>query len=155
MPVMASPVFGALTGRRNLRWLVPAGLTAAGVGTGLTASYLLTWLAIALTGFALNQSFSLTVTLDRDYLPTPDRHLLGSDARPGHQHWRAGHPRSRRPRRRDQPAPCRHHAGRLPGGRPGAGPRKPQGNGKLRSLAFREGGIEGDRPAGNASGGIW
>jgi hypothetical protein len=26
--------------------------------------------AIALTGFALNQSFSLTVTLDQDYLPT-------------------------------------------------------------------------------------
>jgi hypothetical protein len=40
MPAMAPPVFGALTDQRNLRWLVPAGLTAAGVGTGLTASYL-------------------------------------------------------------------------------------------------------------------
>jgi MFS transporter, FSR family, fosmidomycin resistance protein len=47
------PVFGALTGRRNLRWLVPAGLTAAGTGirlSGLAASYPLTWLAIALSG---------------------------------------------------------------------------------------------------------
>src|SRR5437764_2115914 len=65
-----------------------------------------------------------------------------------------------------------------PGGRPGAGPaaapatspgrrpdavlqfraasfrpRKPQENCKLRPLAFREGGIEGDRSAGPASGG--
>lgn len=47
------PVFGALTDRRNLRWLVPAGLTVAGTGiglSGLAASYLLTWLAIALSG---------------------------------------------------------------------------------------------------------
>lgn len=47
------PVFGALTDRRNLRWLVPAGLTVAGAGiglSGLAASYLLTWLAIALSG---------------------------------------------------------------------------------------------------------
>jgi hypothetical protein len=47
------PVFGALTDRRNLRWLVPAGLTVAGAGiglSGLAASYPLTWLAIALSG---------------------------------------------------------------------------------------------------------
>jgi FSR family fosmidomycin resistance protein-like MFS transporter len=47
------PVFGALTDRRNLRWLVPAGLTVAGVGiglSGLAASYPLTGLAIALSG---------------------------------------------------------------------------------------------------------
>jgi FSR family fosmidomycin resistance protein-like MFS transporter len=47
------PVFGALTDRRNLRWLVPAGLTVAGTGiglSGLAGSYLLTWLAIALSG---------------------------------------------------------------------------------------------------------
>ena len=47
------PVFGALTDRRTLRWLVPASLTVAGTGiglSGLAASYPLTWLAIALSG---------------------------------------------------------------------------------------------------------
>lgn len=47
------PLFGVLTDRHNLRWLVPAGLTVAGAGiglSGLAASYLLTWLAIALSG---------------------------------------------------------------------------------------------------------
>jgi FSR family fosmidomycin resistance protein-like MFS transporter len=50
------PVFGALTDRRDLRWLVPAGLTTAGVGiglSGLSSSYLLTWLAIALSGIGV------------------------------------------------------------------------------------------------------
>ena len=47
------PFFGALTDRRDLRWLVPAGLTLAGAGiglSGLATSYRLTWLAIALSG---------------------------------------------------------------------------------------------------------
>jgi hypothetical protein len=117
---------GALTDQRNLRWLVPAGLTAAGVGTGLTASYLPTRIGTS-SGVMLGLAISIGGLVNL---------------------------RSRRPRRRDQPAPC-HRAGRLPRGRPGAGPRKPQGNGKLRSLAFRVGGIEGDRSAGNVSGGIW
>jgi MFS transporter, FSR family, fosmidomycin resistance protein len=50
------PVFGILTDRRDLRWLVPAGLTTAGVGiglSGLSASYPLTWLAIALSGIGV------------------------------------------------------------------------------------------------------
>lgn len=50
------PVFGALTDRRDLRWLVPAGLTTAGVGiglSGLSSSYPLTWLAIALSGIGV------------------------------------------------------------------------------------------------------
>ncbi len=50
------PVFGALTDRRDLRWLVPAGLTTAGVGiglSGLSSSYVLTWLAIALSGIGV------------------------------------------------------------------------------------------------------
>jgi len=47
------PVFGALTDRRHLFWLVPAGLTVAGVGVGLSGlphSYPMTFLAIALAG---------------------------------------------------------------------------------------------------------
>ncbi|HCU94671.1 MAG TPA: MFS transporter [Actinobacteria bacterium] len=53
MSSVIQPLFGILTDRRNLRWLVPAGLTVAGVGiglSGLAASYPLTWLAIALSG---------------------------------------------------------------------------------------------------------
>jgi MFS transporter, FSR family, fosmidomycin resistance protein len=53
MSSVIQPLFGVLTDRRNLRWLVPAGLTVAGVGiglSGLAASYPLTWLAIALSG---------------------------------------------------------------------------------------------------------
>jgi FSR family fosmidomycin resistance protein-like MFS transporter len=47
------PLFGALTDRYNLWWLVPAGLSIAGVGvalSGLAPNYLLTFLAIALAG---------------------------------------------------------------------------------------------------------
>ncbi len=47
------PVFGALTDRLHLYWLVPAGLTLAGIGvalSGLTSSYPLTFLAIAVGG---------------------------------------------------------------------------------------------------------
>ena len=50
------PVFGALADRRDLRWLVPAGLTTAGIGiglSGLSSSYLLTWLAVALSGIGV------------------------------------------------------------------------------------------------------
>ncbi len=50
------PLFGALTDRHDLRWLVPAGLTVAGIGVGLSGlapSYLLTWLAIALSGIGV------------------------------------------------------------------------------------------------------
>ena len=47
------PFFGALTDRYNLWWLVPAGLSIAGVGvalSGLAPNYLLTFLAIAVAG---------------------------------------------------------------------------------------------------------
>ena len=50
------PAFGALTDRHNLRWLVPVGVTIAGVGiglSGLAASYPLTWLAMALSGIGV------------------------------------------------------------------------------------------------------
>lgn len=53
---VAQPLFGLLTDRRPLPWLVPAGMTLAGAGiaaSGLSASYLLTWLAIALSGLGV------------------------------------------------------------------------------------------------------
>ena len=53
MSSVIQPVFGALTDRLHLFWLVPVGLTVAGVGvglSGLTQSYPLTFLAIAVAG---------------------------------------------------------------------------------------------------------
>ncbi|MFI6100236.1 MFS transporter [Lentzea sp. NPDC051213] len=50
------PLFGVLTDRRAMPWLVPAGMTVAGVGIGLCGlgdSYLFTWLAIALSGLGV------------------------------------------------------------------------------------------------------
>ncbi|HYA45217.1 MAG TPA: hypothetical protein VED59_06400, partial [Acidimicrobiales bacterium] len=47
------PAFGALTDRRDLFWLTPAGLSLAGIGVGLSGiagNYPLTFLAIALAG---------------------------------------------------------------------------------------------------------
>ncbi len=47
------PAFGVLTDRRRLGWLIAAGLFVAGLGVGLSGlgdSYLITWLAIALSG---------------------------------------------------------------------------------------------------------
>lgn len=53
---VVQPLFGVLTDRRPLPWLVPVGMTVAGVGIGLCGlsdSYLLTWLAIALSGLGV------------------------------------------------------------------------------------------------------
>jgi FSR family fosmidomycin resistance protein-like MFS transporter len=53
---VVQPLFGVLTDRRPLPWLVPAGMTVAGAGIGLCGlsdSYLLTWLAIALSGLGV------------------------------------------------------------------------------------------------------
>ena len=47
----------------------PFAVTAAGLGAIVVAGLPWVFGAIALTGFALNQSFSLTVTLGQDYLP--------------------------------------------------------------------------------------
>jgi len=47
------PAFGAVTDRRRMGWLVPVGLLVAGVGVGLAGlghSYVITWLAVALSG---------------------------------------------------------------------------------------------------------
>src|SRR5687768_11709194 len=49
---VVQPLFGVLTDRRAMPWLVPVGMTVAGVGIGLCGlgdSYLFTWLAIALS----------------------------------------------------------------------------------------------------------
>jgi FSR family fosmidomycin resistance protein-like MFS transporter len=53
---VAQPAFGMLTDRRQLGWLVPAGVTLAGLGVGLaglSASYALTWLVIAASGLGV------------------------------------------------------------------------------------------------------
>ena len=50
------PVFGMLTDRRRFPWLVPAGISLAGAGVGLSGlahSYVLTWLAVALSGLGV------------------------------------------------------------------------------------------------------
>jgi MFS transporter, FSR family, fosmidomycin resistance protein len=47
------PGFGVLTDRRRQGWLIAAGLLVAGLGMGLSGlgdSYLITWLAVALSG---------------------------------------------------------------------------------------------------------
>ena len=53
---VAQPVFGILTDRRGLPWLVPLGMSVAGAGIGLSGlgrPYALTWLAIALSGLGI------------------------------------------------------------------------------------------------------
>jgi MFS transporter, FSR family, fosmidomycin resistance protein len=50
------PAFGVLTDRRRLGWLIAAGLFVAGLGVGLSGlgdSYLITWLAICLSGIGV------------------------------------------------------------------------------------------------------
>ncbi len=47
------PAFGVITDRRRLGWLIAVGLLVAGIGVGLSGlgdSYVITWLAIALSG---------------------------------------------------------------------------------------------------------
>jgi FSR family fosmidomycin resistance protein-like MFS transporter len=53
---VVQPLFGVLTDRRRLPWLVPLGMSVAGAGIGLSGlgnSYVLTWLAIALSGLGV------------------------------------------------------------------------------------------------------
>jgi FSR family fosmidomycin resistance protein-like MFS transporter len=53
---IAQPAFGALTDRFRLWWLVGLGMSFAGIGVGLSGlsnSYRLTWLAIALSGLGV------------------------------------------------------------------------------------------------------
>ncbi|HEY2058433.1 MAG TPA: MFS transporter [Amycolatopsis sp.] len=53
---VVQPLFGVLTDKRPMPWLVPAGMTVAGAGIGLSGlgdSYAFTWLAIALSGLGV------------------------------------------------------------------------------------------------------
>lgn len=53
---VVQPVFGLLTDRRPLSWLIPVSMTTAGLGIALIGvgdSYLLTWLAAALSGLGV------------------------------------------------------------------------------------------------------
>jgi MFS transporter, FSR family, fosmidomycin resistance protein len=50
------PAFGVLTDRRRMGWLIAAGLLVAGIGVGLSGlgdSYLITWLAICVSGIGV------------------------------------------------------------------------------------------------------
>jgi MFS transporter, FSR family, fosmidomycin resistance protein len=50
------PAFGVLTDRRRVGWLIAAGLLVAGTGVGLSGlgdSYLITWLAICVSGIGV------------------------------------------------------------------------------------------------------
>jgi MFS transporter, FSR family, fosmidomycin resistance protein len=53
---VAQPAFGWATDRRPRRWMIPAGMTVAGLGVGaagLFSSYLLTWLMFAASGLGI------------------------------------------------------------------------------------------------------
>src|SRR5882757_5407417 len=53
---VVQPLFGVLTDKRPMPWLVPVGMTVAGAGIGLSGlgnSYVLTWLAICLSGLGV------------------------------------------------------------------------------------------------------
>ncbi|GAA3549445.1 MFS transporter [Amycolatopsis ultiminotia] len=53
---VVQPLFGVLTDRRPMPWLVPLGMTVAGAGIGLSglgSSYAATWLAICLSGLGV------------------------------------------------------------------------------------------------------
>ncbi|MFH0245598.1 MFS transporter [Streptomyces sp. HK10] len=53
---LVQPLFGALTDRRAKPWLVPLGTIGAGLGialSGLSDSYAVTWLAVALSGIGV------------------------------------------------------------------------------------------------------
>lgn len=53
---LVQPAFGVLTDRHRMRWLIGVGLLFAGIGiglAGLTGHYVLTWLAVALSGIGV------------------------------------------------------------------------------------------------------
>jgi FSR family fosmidomycin resistance protein-like MFS transporter len=53
---VVQPVFGVLTDRRELRWLVPAGMAVAGIGIGLCGivdNYVWTWACVAASGLGV------------------------------------------------------------------------------------------------------
>ncbi|MEV0596493.1 MFS transporter [Nonomuraea cavernae] len=53
---VVQPVFGALTDRWRMPWLIPVSMTTAGLGialSGVSGSYTLTWLAVALSGLGV------------------------------------------------------------------------------------------------------
>ncbi|MER6947820.1 MFS transporter [Nonomuraea sp. NPDC000554] len=53
---VVQPVFGALTDRWRMPWLIPVSMATAGLGvalSGVAGSYVLTWLAVALSGLGV------------------------------------------------------------------------------------------------------
>lgn len=56
LSAVAQPAFGWWSDRRSRRWMIPAGMLTAGLGValaGLSSSYLLTWLALAVSGLGV------------------------------------------------------------------------------------------------------
>src|SRR5664280_1336737 len=53
---VAQPAIGPPAERRPRRWMIPLGMSTAGIGvalSGLSTSYVLTWLAFALSGLGI------------------------------------------------------------------------------------------------------
>lgn len=53
---VAQPAFGWLTDKRPMRWLIPVGMLTAAVGValaGLTSTYAVTWIVVALSGLGI------------------------------------------------------------------------------------------------------
>ncbi|MFC4241786.1 MFS transporter [Gryllotalpicola reticulitermitis] len=69
LSALIQPAFGVITDRRRLPWLVPLGMALAGIGialSGLSGSYAITLLAVALSGVGVAAYHPESARLARD-----------------------------------------------------------------------------------------